>query len=72
MRLLLFTIAILPAFGEGGLQCVLDMLRGEMIVAMAQSGIPNLAAFDRSLVEFLPGTQRWSMSARRYRNTFEK
>jgi hypothetical protein len=31
------------------------MLQGELRVAMGQSGIPNLAAFDRSLVEFLPG-----------------
>jgi len=45
----------LAAFGQVGVQRVIEMLRGEMMVAMGQSGIPNLAAFDRSLVEFLPG-----------------
>jgi 4-hydroxymandelate oxidase len=47
----------LAAFGQVGVQRVIEMLRGEMMVAMAQSGIPNLASFDRSLVEFLPGTR---------------
>jgi len=47
----------LAAFGQVGVQRVIEMLHGEMMVAMGQSGIPNLAAFDRSLVEFLPGTQ---------------
>ncbi|HSP19346.1 MAG TPA: alpha-hydroxy acid oxidase, partial [Myxococcaceae bacterium] len=47
----------LAAFGQVGVQRVVEMLRGEMMVAMGQSGIPNLAAFDRSLVEFLPGTR---------------
>jgi 4-hydroxymandelate oxidase len=47
----------LAAFGQVGVQRVIEMLHGEMMVAMAQSGIPNLACFDRSLVEFLPGTR---------------
>jgi isopentenyl diphosphate isomerase/L-lactate dehydrogenase-like FMN-dependent dehydrogenase len=47
----------LAAFGQIGVQRVIEMLHGEMMVAMGQSGIPNLAAFDRSLVEFLPGGQ---------------
>lgn len=47
----------LAAFGQIGVQRVIEMLHGEMMVAMGQSGIPNLAAFDRSLVEFLPGTR---------------
>lgn len=47
----------LAAFGQVGVQRVIEMLHGEMMVAMAQSGIPNLASFDRSLVEFLPGTR---------------
>jgi isopentenyl diphosphate isomerase/L-lactate dehydrogenase-like FMN-dependent dehydrogenase len=47
----------LAAFGQLGVQRVIEMLHGEMMVAMAQSGIPNLASFDRSLVEFLPGTR---------------
>jgi isopentenyl diphosphate isomerase/L-lactate dehydrogenase-like FMN-dependent dehydrogenase len=47
----------LAAFGQVGVQRVIEMLHGEMMVAMGQSGIPNLAAFDRSLVEFLPGTR---------------
>jgi 4-hydroxymandelate oxidase len=47
----------LAAFGQVGVQRVIEMLQGEMMVAMGQSGIPNLAAFDRSLVEFLPGTR---------------
>jgi 4-hydroxymandelate oxidase len=45
----------LAAFGQVGVQRVIEMLQGEMMVAMGQSGIPNLAAFDRSLVEFLLG-----------------
>jgi len=47
----------LAAFGQIGVQRVIEMLHGEMMVAMGQSGIPNLAAFDRSFVEFLPGTR---------------
>jgi isopentenyl diphosphate isomerase/L-lactate dehydrogenase-like FMN-dependent dehydrogenase len=47
----------LAAFGQVGVQRVIEMLHGEMMVAMGQSGIPNLASFDRSLVEFLPGTR---------------
>ena len=47
----------LAAFGQVGVQRVIEMLRGEMMVAMGQSGIPNLASFDRSLAEFLPGTR---------------
>jgi 4-hydroxymandelate oxidase len=45
----------LAAFGQVGVQRVIEMLQGELRVAMGQSGVPNLAAFDRSLVEFLPG-----------------
>jgi isopentenyl diphosphate isomerase/L-lactate dehydrogenase-like FMN-dependent dehydrogenase len=47
----------LAAFGQTGVQRVIEMLHGELMVAMGQSGVPNLAAFDRSLVEFLPGGQ---------------
>jgi 4-hydroxymandelate oxidase len=47
----------LAAFGQVGVQRVIEMLHGELMVAMGQSGIPNLPAFDRSLVEFLPGTR---------------
>jgi isopentenyl diphosphate isomerase/L-lactate dehydrogenase-like FMN-dependent dehydrogenase len=47
----------LAAFGQIGVQRVIEMLRGEMMVAMGQSGIPNLASFDRSLIEFIPGTR---------------
>jgi 4-hydroxymandelate oxidase len=47
----------LAAFGQIGVQRVIEMLHGEMMVAMGQSGIPDLASFDQSLIEFLPGTR---------------
>ena len=47
----------LAAFGQVGVQRVIEMLQGELRVAMGQSGVPNSSAFDRSLVEFLPGGQ---------------
>jgi isopentenyl diphosphate isomerase/L-lactate dehydrogenase-like FMN-dependent dehydrogenase len=47
----------LAAFGQEGVQRVIEMLHGEMMNAMGNAGIPNLASFDRSLVEFLPGTR---------------
>lgn len=47
----------LAAFGQEGVQRVIEMLHGELMNAMGNAGIPNLAAFDRSLVEFVPGTR---------------
>jgi isopentenyl diphosphate isomerase/L-lactate dehydrogenase-like FMN-dependent dehydrogenase len=47
----------LAAFGQEGVQRVIEMLHGELMNAMGNAGIPNLASFDRSLVEFLPGTR---------------
>jgi isopentenyl diphosphate isomerase/L-lactate dehydrogenase-like FMN-dependent dehydrogenase len=40
----------LAAFGQVGVQRVVEMLTGELKVAMGLAGIPNLAAIDRSLV----------------------
>ena len=40
----------LAAFGQVGVQRVVEMLTGELNVAMALAGVPNLAAIDRSLV----------------------
>jgi isopentenyl diphosphate isomerase/L-lactate dehydrogenase-like FMN-dependent dehydrogenase len=40
----------LAAFGQVGVQRVVEMLTGELRVAMGLAGVPNLAAIDRSLV----------------------
>ena len=40
----------LAAFGQVGVQRVVEMLTGELKVAMGLAGVPNLAAIDRSLV----------------------
>ena len=40
----------LTAFGKEGLQRVIDILRGELVMAMGLAGVPNLAAIDSSLV----------------------
>lgn len=40
----------LAGFGADGVQKVLEILQGELVLAMAQTGRPNLASIDRSLV----------------------
>ncbi len=40
----------LAAFGKEGVQRVIDILRGELVVAMGLAGVPNLAAINSSLV----------------------
>jgi 4-hydroxymandelate oxidase len=40
----------LASFGADGVQKVLEILQGELVLAMAQTGRPNLASIDRSLV----------------------
>jgi isopentenyl diphosphate isomerase/L-lactate dehydrogenase-like FMN-dependent dehydrogenase len=40
----------LGAFGPNGVQKVLEILQAELVLAMRQAGVPNLAAIDRSLV----------------------
>lgn len=40
----------LAAFGQVGVQRVVDLLRAELKVSMGLAGMPNLAAIDRSLV----------------------
>lgn len=40
----------LTAFGKEGVQRVVDILRGELEVAMGLAGVPNLAAINSSLV----------------------
>ena len=40
----------LAAFGQVGVQRVVEMLTGELKVAMGLAGVPNLAAINRSLV----------------------
>lgn len=40
----------LAGFGANGVQKVLEILQGELVLAMAQTGRPNLASIDRSLV----------------------
>jgi isopentenyl diphosphate isomerase/L-lactate dehydrogenase-like FMN-dependent dehydrogenase len=40
----------LASFGPDGVQKVLEILQGELVMAMAQAGRPNLASIDRSLV----------------------
>jgi isopentenyl diphosphate isomerase/L-lactate dehydrogenase-like FMN-dependent dehydrogenase len=40
----------LAAYGPPGVQRVLEILQAELVMAMAQTGKPNLAALDRSMV----------------------
>lgn len=40
----------LASFGAGGVQKVLEILQGELVLAMVQTGRPNLASIDSSLV----------------------
>ena len=40
----------LAAYGPAGVQRVLEILQGELVMAMAQSGRPDLASIDRTLV----------------------
>jgi 4-hydroxymandelate oxidase len=40
----------LAAFGQIGVQRVIDMLRAELVLAMGLAGMPNLASINRSLV----------------------
>lgn len=47
----------LAAFGQVGVQRVIELLHAEMRVAMGMSGVPNTASFDRSLVEWTSGTR---------------
>jgi isopentenyl diphosphate isomerase/L-lactate dehydrogenase-like FMN-dependent dehydrogenase len=42
----------LAAFGQDGVQRVIELLHAEMTVAMGMAGVPNMASFDRSLVEW--------------------
>jgi isopentenyl diphosphate isomerase/L-lactate dehydrogenase-like FMN-dependent dehydrogenase len=44
----------LAAFGQVGVQRVVELLRAELVVSMGLAGKPNLASIDRSLVR-LPG-----------------
>src|SRR5579862_1432793 len=46
----------LAAFGQDGVQRVIELLHAEMMVAMGMAGVPNLKSFDRSLVEWATGT----------------
>ncbi len=46
----------LAAFGQDGVQRVIELLHAEMMVAMGMAGVPNLKSFDRSLVEWTTGT----------------
>ena len=40
----------LAAYGAAGVQRVLEILQAELVMAMAQTGRPNLASIDRTLV----------------------
>ncbi|HTM47255.1 MAG TPA: alpha-hydroxy acid oxidase [Bryobacteraceae bacterium] len=44
----------LGAFGQAGVQRVMEMLQSELALAMGLSGKPNLAAIDRTLVRIEP------------------
>jgi isopentenyl diphosphate isomerase/L-lactate dehydrogenase-like FMN-dependent dehydrogenase len=41
----------LAAFGQPGVERVIELLRTELALDMALAGVPNLAAIDRSLVK---------------------
>jgi isopentenyl diphosphate isomerase/L-lactate dehydrogenase-like FMN-dependent dehydrogenase len=40
----------LASFGAPGVQRVLEILQGELVLAMAQTGRPNLGSIDSTLV----------------------
>ena len=40
----------LAAFGQAGVQRVVELLRAELVVSMGLAGKPTLASIDRSLV----------------------
>jgi len=40
----------LAAYGPAGVQRVLEILQGELVMAMAQTGVADLASIDRSLI----------------------
>jgi isopentenyl diphosphate isomerase/L-lactate dehydrogenase-like FMN-dependent dehydrogenase len=40
----------LAAFGDAGVQRVLEIMQAELMLAMAHTGRPNLASIDRTLV----------------------
>jgi isopentenyl diphosphate isomerase/L-lactate dehydrogenase-like FMN-dependent dehydrogenase len=46
----------LAAFGQPGIERVIELLRTELALDMALAGIPNLAAIDRSLVRIRGGS----------------
>ncbi|HUQ93728.1 MAG TPA: alpha-hydroxy acid oxidase [Bryobacteraceae bacterium] len=48
----------LAAFGQRGVERVIELLRTELALDMALAGVPNLAAIDRSLVRFR-GEAKW-------------
>jgi isopentenyl diphosphate isomerase/L-lactate dehydrogenase-like FMN-dependent dehydrogenase len=40
----------LASFGDAGVQRVMEIMQGELVLAMAHTGRPNLASIDRTLV----------------------
>jgi isopentenyl diphosphate isomerase/L-lactate dehydrogenase-like FMN-dependent dehydrogenase len=42
----------LAAFGQRGVERVMELLKTELALNMGLSGVPNLAAIDRSLVRW--------------------
>jgi isopentenyl diphosphate isomerase/L-lactate dehydrogenase-like FMN-dependent dehydrogenase len=40
----------LAAFGDAGVERILEIMQGELALAMAHTGRPNLASIDRTLV----------------------
>lgn len=48
----------LATFGQRGVERVLELLKTELALDMALSGVPNIAAIDRSLVRFR-GDMKW-------------
>lgn len=48
----------LTAFGQRGVERVIELLRTELALDMALAGVPNLASIDRSLVRFR-GETKW-------------
>jgi 4-hydroxymandelate oxidase len=53
----------LAAFGQVGVQRVIELLHAEMRLAMGMAGVPNLAAFNDSMVEWIPGNLPVTTSA---------
>ena len=55
----------LGAFGQGGVERVLDILRAELLLAMRQCGVPTLASINKSVVAMANEGRPWGSGSAR-------